>query len=581
MKAVIYARVSSRRQAEAGTIETQLDAIYKDHMVAVRFGPPREMEQYLDNGVSGRLRPLWERPNGKQLLADAKDGKFDVVIVYKFSRIGRKAADTEIAIDELLSYGVSIYDVKNQLLMDNTSAAGKMVRQMMGIAAEFEVNNDIETMRDGLIRLASAGKPLPSSLHVGYDWTQVDEWGRKAKGAILVINQEEAELVKLIFDLYEEIPLAAVTKRLNDIGKRLPCKTPRLQEKYGRTERLFVYRDILKIISDSLYTGMWEWGRTTKMPGQTPIPYRHHFPELQIISFEQFNRVQRLKEQRRQVPNKSQGSAYIYSSLLKCPKCSGATVAGRRWQKQYGNRELKVYQCRAYHTSGKAACDGWSLYEHTVNKAVVPFLADLLENKLGLRQYVEAEARQMVWEGHEGKAQRLQAEKETAQGQLKNVQRMTVEGLMTSEEAKPFIYQARETIERAEKQLVALRQRVELHQGLLEAISQVCNDVKGTLERLEPMALQAVVRQVFKNITITKQGRGHKELVEISAYQFHEEIKDLLAQSSTLNIDTPSSGSCRSGSPAGRRPPFMAASMIKVGIAALHNCFGWEIQRDA
>jgi DNA invertase Pin-like site-specific DNA recombinase len=62
MKAVIYARVSTRIQEEAGSIETQLVRIAKDPIVAARFGAYEDMEQYLDNGVSGRRRPLWDRP---------------------------------------------------------------------------------------------------------------------------------------------------------------------------------------------------------------------------------------------------------------------------------------------------------------------------------------------------------------------------------------------------------------------------------------------------------------------------------------------------------------------------------------
>ena len=62
MKAVVYARVSTRKQEEGGTIETQLDRISKDPIIPVKYGSYPEMDQYLDNGVSGRKKPLWERP---------------------------------------------------------------------------------------------------------------------------------------------------------------------------------------------------------------------------------------------------------------------------------------------------------------------------------------------------------------------------------------------------------------------------------------------------------------------------------------------------------------------------------------
>jgi hypothetical protein len=51
-----------------------------------------------------------------------------------------------------------------------------------------------------------------------------------------------------------------------------------------------------------------------------------------------------------------------------------------------------------------------------------------------------------MWEEHEGNVQRLQGEIAAAQAQLKNVQILAVQGSMSPEEAKPFIYNARETI---------------------------------------------------------------------------------------------------------------------------------------
>jgi DNA invertase Pin-like site-specific DNA recombinase len=288
MRAVIYARVSTSRQEEAGTIETQLDYILHDPVVAARF--ELLTDKYLDNGVSGHSKPLWERPQGKRLLADAKavGREFDAIVVYKFNRLGRKMIDTEQAIKEITDCGVLIYDVKNHLGIDNKTATGILIRQMMGIVAEFERNNDVETIRDGMERLAREKRWLPTHARLGYDWSRVEseggKKGHKVKGAALVVNQKESQLVQLIFDMFERVAQNHLTKWLNENGYRLPCKVPGLQEKYGRSERLFTARDIGTIVSDSLYTGMVEWGKTTKMAGRTPTPYSHYVSELQIIS---------------------------------------------------------------------------------------------------------------------------------------------------------------------------------------------------------------------------------------------------------------------------------------------------------
>ena len=102
---------------------------------------------------------------------------------------------------------------------------------------------------------------------------------------------------------------------------------------------------------------------------------------------------------------------------------------------------------------------------------------------------------------------------------------------MTPEEAKPFIYEARETIERGEHQLSGLEKTIVLQKELADAVSRVCADIEGALERLDRPALQAIVRQVFTRFTIGKQRRYRGTLdTWIESYEFRHEIQDLLAQ---------------------------------------------------
>ena len=414
--------------------------------------------------------------------------------------------------------------------IDNTSATGKMIRQMMAVLGEFDRNNTVEAISDGLARKARNGEMLPSTTRLGYEWSEVDERGKKALGATLVIVSEEAELVRLIYTRYEETAPSTLARWLNDQGHLLPRKVPAHRRRTGETHRFFDIKDVNRIVTDPLYTGTVEWGRTTTIPGKTPIIQTHHFPDLQIISFEQFMRVQRLRQQRRRVPTRSATSTYIFSGLVRCPKCGGKTTGEKKNYPRYEGM-TRIYVCRAYHQYGKAGCEGWQVLESSVTKAVVPFVADLLENKLGLRQYVEEEARNMVLEQQGDRMKRLKGQVEAARSQLKRVQELTVQGLMTPEEAKPFIYEARETIERGENQLTGLEKTIVLQKELADAVSRVCADIEGALERLDRPALQAIVRQVFTRFTIGKQRRYRGTLdTWIESYEFRHEIQDLLAQ---------------------------------------------------
>src|SRR4051812_42511341 len=83
-RVALYIRVSSEEQRDAGTIETQrefLEHHCKLHDLEVA-------QTYSDDGVSGTI-PLHKRPSGRQLLEDAREGKFGTVLVYRLDRLGR------------------------------------------------------------------------------------------------------------------------------------------------------------------------------------------------------------------------------------------------------------------------------------------------------------------------------------------------------------------------------------------------------------------------------------------------------------------------------------------------------------
>ena len=99
-RVALYMRVSSEEQRDAGTIQTQSDSLTR-HAAACGFEVP---EVYADDGVSGTI-PLHERPEGRRLLEDAKEGKFQSVLVYKLDRLGRTQLGILDAADRLERLG--------------------------------------------------------------------------------------------------------------------------------------------------------------------------------------------------------------------------------------------------------------------------------------------------------------------------------------------------------------------------------------------------------------------------------------------------------------------------------------------
>lgn len=146
-------RVSSEEQKTKESIATQDDflesycALYSLEAVSI----------YKDEAVSGTV-PLRERPGGAQLLADAKAEAFDVVLVYKLDRIGRSLLVVVDAHDRLGEVGVALKSATEPL--DTSTAAGRLIFQMLASFSEFERATITERSRDGLRRAFKEGRHL-------------------------------------------------------------------------------------------------------------------------------------------------------------------------------------------------------------------------------------------------------------------------------------------------------------------------------------------------------------------------------------------------------------------------------------
>lgn len=212
IRAALYMRVSSDEQAKDGTIEIQDKALrrYCDDRYFIAG-------TYADNGVTGKL-PLEKRPEGKRLLADAKAGKFDLVIVHKLDRLGRKQLVILSAAEELESRGIGLISVNESF--DTTTPAGRMMFQMMGSVAELDRSNRIQTMVSGRDRYAAMGRWTGGVIPFGYD---LNDEKRLIPSDRLVpaSGLTEADVARSIF---ENIAAGATTisecRRINALGVR-------------------------------------------------------------------------------------------------------------------------------------------------------------------------------------------------------------------------------------------------------------------------------------------------------------------------------------------------------------------------
>jgi len=219
-RVALYLRVSSEEQKTKETIATQ-DAFLDEYCKLYHH---EIAGIYKDAAISGTV-PLAERPAGRELLQDAGEGKFDVVLVYKLDRIGRALLVVVDAHDRLQEVGVALRSANEPI--DTSSASGRLIFQMLGSFAEFEKATINERTQDGKNR-AYRGGAQPGLIPYGYDIAEVGSF---------VVVEEEAQVVRTIIrNVAHGATLFTEAKRLNLEGVPSPGKKYRRQaRRHGTT----------------------------------------------------------------------------------------------------------------------------------------------------------------------------------------------------------------------------------------------------------------------------------------------------------------------------------------------------------
>src|ERR1051326_5746038 len=161
MPVAVYARVSTEEQRERQSIETQYE-------FAQRFCQMYTLpvfRVYADNGITGTL-PLDRRPEGSQILRDARLGKFDQLLVYRLDRLGREKRLILNAVAELEKLGVRVRSMTEEF--DTGTATGRLMLTLLSGFASHERDVIRERSMAGASRVAEAGAWMGGIVPYGY-----------------------------------------------------------------------------------------------------------------------------------------------------------------------------------------------------------------------------------------------------------------------------------------------------------------------------------------------------------------------------------------------------------------------------
>ena len=200
LRCAIYTRKSSEEglEQEFNSLHAQREACEAYIASQKSEGWALVRDQYDDGGISGGTL---ERPGLQQLLRDIEDGLVDVVVVYKIDRLSRSLMDFSKLVEVFDRNGVTFVSVTQSF--NTTTSMGRLTLNILLSFAQFEREVTAERIRDKVKASRMKGLWMGGPVPFGYDVIN-----RK-----LMINEEEAARVRMIFERFVEVGSATLLAR--------------------------------------------------------------------------------------------------------------------------------------------------------------------------------------------------------------------------------------------------------------------------------------------------------------------------------------------------------------------------------
>lgn len=373
-KCFLYLRVSTEMQVDGYSLEAQKNCLKK-------FAEREELViagVYEDAGKSGKS--IEGRPAFRRMLSDIESGAgIDYVMVYKLSRFGRNAADILNSLELLQTYDVNLICIEEGI--DSSQTSGKLLISVLSAVAEIERENILEQTMNGRREKARQGKwnggPAP--------------YGYMIKDEILSINEEEAEIVRTIYDKYVNTRLgySGIAKYFNLQGiKKTPRKESDIEE--------FSAHFIQLLIDNPVYCGKIAYGRRSKervkgKKNEYKLVKQKEYCLVDgqhegIISEELWQKAQekRLATGIKYASKLGNERAHLLTGIIKCPKCGCGMYANRVcWTKKDGTyKEVMYYSCSRNKQSRGRHCDySANLKKTDIEPLVVEVIKKLVQDE--------------------------------------------------------------------------------------------------------------------------------------------------------------------------------------------------------
>ncbi|MFE4524731.1 recombinase family protein [Cytobacillus firmus] len=481
-KVAIYARVSTEEQAKEGySISAQ-----KQKLRAFCIAQDWDISGlYVDEGISAKDM---KRPQLQRMIEDIKAGKIDCVLVYRLDRLTRSVLD--------LYKLLEIFDMNDckfksaTEVYDTTTAMGRMFITIVAALAQWERENMGERISFGYAEKVRQGKYAHNIRPIGYDLD--------LKTGYLTINENEAKIIRTIFDLY-----------LKGYGGNRICKY--LNERKVTTKEGNKWNDkpLMQILKNPLYMGTIRWKDELAVDAAPAI-----------IDKETFQSVQETIEKRRNLQPKQIYSDYIFSGALKCPSCGKSMVGFMTFKtnKDGKRREYRNYRCLRKKTG---ECNGSkSIAEKKLEAAFLAYLEDQEEYTSVLNEVASTtEPKEKSQKQYDQRAL-LTSELEKIDQRKKRWQYAWANQKITDEDLDKRMAEERELEETIKSELAELPLDEEIDQVDQAELQAAIRDIRENWNHLIDKEKKNLIQMVIRQINVSYSDDTHLKIEEVIYHDF-------------------------------------------------------------
>lgn len=340
-----YARVSVERGRTMHSYSAQVS--YYNELI--QKNPEWEfVGVYADLGISGT--GIEKRNDFKRLLQDCEEGKIDIIITKSVSRFARNTVDLLKVVRRLKELDIEVRFEKEGI--NSLTGDGELMLSILASFAQEEVISTSNNIKWAIKKKFESGKPQCRYKIYGYRWD----------GDNLVIEPEEAKIVKLIFEMYlNKVSAERMEIELKEMG---------VIATNGGYFNIGTIRDMLlnitytgNLLLQKSYTPNPLVRRKEKNNGQLPKYYVENNHEA-IIPMDMFMKVQEERKRRKSEGQRANFGKNItcFSCRVKCPICGKNYMRNSRSKNSDGIK-AHIWICGTRLTGGSKACPGKTINE--------------------------------------------------------------------------------------------------------------------------------------------------------------------------------------------------------------------------